>query len=656
MTKLTTITYLFMGLSVAMSCLRADMTPSPNSTTQPLPSVSQPANTNAAPADSASASPVDDKTKQETKSLLPTFDPKTETVAWDGGTWKVENNRLFRSQFVKYLNDPEETDKISTQYSDLLAQIQQLLTPGQTSDTSVDQAWKLLFEAAKFRADSQLCNDIADAVYASWQCKSEQAHLAKANDSIRSEKENIAWNMEQEVSQDDLLKSPAGGSSGTGAAGGDDATRASMENDEMRREIRLKPDQDRLEELEAQSKANSIKLEASELQAKIQFQTMIVQMFFQRRFEHVIIACRFYQAIFGDGDQKLLLGEQIKATLTSSSGIDPTISVISALTHEAIQNVNDGIDAYLFMMKKGELDGATERLQEAYAMGLNLPAVKTLPRSQKELGYEYTQKSNQLLDALDVKDYDRAQKLADELQKMATDFNPTKPIAVIQTAQTISRMHLAKAKAAASQNDEKTLETELAAAADIWPRNPDLEKLSVGIFNQADLQQHTLSDLDSLMAQKNYRQIYEDKAKYIAATATQPDKAKQLGDILEKMEEIELSLVQADRYSKMGDYRGAWECLEVNRRSLPEDTKLNEARLNYATQAAEFVEELNTAAQQEKDGNMGSSLSLYLQAYADYPPSKLAQEGIQKVMGELVPDLKGNVAGQDGKIAGALTK
>jgi hypothetical protein len=346
------------------------------------------------------------------------------------------------------------------------------------------------------------------------------------------------------------------------------------------------------------------------------------------------------------------LGEQIKAMLTSSSGIDPTVSVVSALTHEAIQNVNDGVDAYNFMMSKGELDGATERLQEAYAMGLNLPAIKTLPRSQKELGYEYTQKSNQLLDALDVKDYDGAQKLVDELQKMATDFDPTKPVAIIQTAQTISRMHLAKAKAAASQNDEKTLETELTAAADIWPRNPDLEKLSLGIFNQADLQQHALADLDSLMAQKNYRQIYEDKAKYIAATATEPDKAKQLGDILEKMEEIELSLVQADRYAKIGDYRGAWECLEINRRTLPEDTKLSEARLNYATQAADFVEELNTAAQQEKDGNLGSSLSLYLQAYADYPPSKLAQEGIQKVVSELVPNIKSNGAGQDNQVTG----
>jgi len=646
MKKLTRIVFAFAGWIATASCLQAEIMPSPNSTTQPLPTASQPPNTNAAPADGGPL--VDDKTKSEAKSLLPSIDPKTETVAWDGGTWKVENNRLFRSQFVKYLNDPEETDKASTQYEAILAQIQQLLTPGQATDVNVDQAWKLLFEAAKFRADSQLCNDIADAVYALWQCKSEQAHLAKANDSIRSEQEILAWNMEQSVSQDNLFAAPTGK---------DDASaQASMEDAQLKREIRLKPDQDRLLELEAQSKANSVKLEASELQAKIQFQTMIVQMFFQRRFEHVIISCRFYQAIFGDGDQKLLMGEQIKALLTSSSGIDPTVSVVSSLTHEAIQNVNDGIDAYLFMMKKGELDGATERLQEAYAMGLNLPAVKTLPRSQKELGYEYTQKSNELLDSLDVKDYTRAQNLVDDLQKIATDFNPTKPLAAIQTAQTISRMHLAKAKAAASQNDEKTLETELTAAADIWPRNPDLEKLSLGIFNQADLQQHALSDLDSLMAQKNYRQIFEDKAKYIAATAMQPDKAKQLGEILEKMEEIELSLVQADRYSKIGDYRGAWECLEINRRNLPEDTKLSEARLGYATQAADFVQELNTAAQQEKDGNLGSSLSLYLQAYADYPPSKLAQEGIQKVVGELVPDIKGNGTPQDSKVAGDPVK
>ena len=634
--------FLIQALSFAalgMTSLHADLTPSPNAATQPLPTAAPAPAANGS--DASQAPLVDNQSKAEAKSLIPTFNPKNETVAWDGGIWKIENNRLFRSQFVKFLNDPEETDKASTEYEAVLARIQQLLAPGQAMNANVDQAWKLLFEGAKFRADGRLCNDMADAVYALWQAKSEQVHLATANEAIQKEKKTLLWNMEQSVSQDNLFAAPSGKG---------DAARASMENEQMKREYRLKPDQDRLAELEAQSKLNSVKREASELQAKIQFQTMIVQLFLQRRFEHVVIACRFYQATFGDGDQKLLLGEQAKALLTSSSGIDPTISVISSLTHEAIQSVNDGIDAYLFMMKKGELEGATERLQEAYAMGQNLPAVKTLPRSQKELAYQYTQKSNQLLDALEVKDYDRAQKLVDELQKLATDFNPTKPLAAIQTAQTVSRMHLAKAKAAASQNDAKTLETELTAAAEMWPRNPDLEKLSLGIFNQADLQQHTLSDLDSLIAQKNYRQIFEDKAKYMAATATQPDKAKVLGGILEKMEEIELSLVLAKRYAQVNDYRGAWESLEVNRRNLPEDTKLSEARLNYATQAADFVQMLNRASQQEKEGNLGSSLSLYLQAYSDYPPSKLAQEGIQKVVGEVLPDIKG-LPGADANLA-----
>jgi hypothetical protein len=53
---------------------------------------------------------------------------------------------------------------------------------------------------------------------------------------------------------------------------------------------------------------------------------------------------------------------------------------------------------------------------------------------------------------------------------------------------------------------------------------------------------------------------------------------------------------------------------------------------------------------------LGSSLSLYLQAYNDYPPSKLAQEGIQKVVGELVPDIKGNGPGQDSAVAGDPAK
>jgi hypothetical protein len=560
------------------------------------------------------------------KQILPGFDPRSDTVVWNGGAWKITNNRLIRSQFIKYLNTPAEMDETSLAYGEILAQIQRILTPTVSGRIDLDAAWRLLFEASNLQADNHFCKDIADSVYAVWQTKKEQHHLTLANESIQKKEETLRWNMAMEVEGDSTLFS----SRDSGA------NRAKDEERQIKRGIRLKPYESQLAELELTKKANSLKKETSEVEARMQLQTLIVQLFFQRRFEHVIIACRFYQVLFGDGDQKLLISGQAKALLSGAAGMDPTISVITVLTHESIQNVNNGVSSYLFLMKKGELEAATERLQEAYMLGEHLPAVKKLSRDDKRMGYEYMQKADMLMDSLEVKDYDRARKLVEEMGKLASDFNPTKPLAAIQTATTLSKMHLAKAKAAASQKDSVTLEAELKAAVEIWPRNPELEKVSSNIFNQADLQQQALSVLERLIAEKNYRQIFEDRAKFIAATAMVPERAKELEKILTDMQTLELSLAQANKIAELGDYRGAWECLELVKNTLPNDNKLNENRLNYATRVPGFVSALSTAEEKQKSGDLGASLSWYLKAYAEYPSSQLAAQGIQKVVNELL--------------------
>ena len=45
-------------------------------------------------------------------------------------------------------------------------------------------------------------------------------------------------------------------------------------------------------------------MELSEIQVKVEFQALIVQFFMQRRFQHVLMATRFYRAVFTDGDSE----------------------------------------------------------------------------------------------------------------------------------------------------------------------------------------------------------------------------------------------------------------------------------------------------------------------------------------------------------------
>jgi len=82
----------------------------------------------------------------------------------------------------------------------------------------------------------------------------------------------------------------------------------------------------RLAERLAAVKANQVKRELSELQAKVEFQALMVQFLMQRRFQHVLLSTRFYRALFTDGDTKLNVGKDTKDLFEKSAGMPPTQS------------------------------------------------------------------------------------------------------------------------------------------------------------------------------------------------------------------------------------------------------------------------------------------------------------------------------------------
>jgi hypothetical protein len=68
----------------------------------------------------------------------------------------------------------------------------------------------------------------------------------------------------------------------------------------------------------------------------------------------------------------------------------------------------------------------------------------------------------------------------------------------------------------------------------------------------------------------------------------------------------------------------------------PDDPKLNQARAEFTTQAAEFVRSVRTAQEMERKQQLGSSLAWYLRAQQDYPNSELAQDGIARLSSKIL--------------------
>jgi hypothetical protein len=571
------------------------------------------------------------------KSLLgneaPMFDGGTDVLSWDGKHWNVNNQRLLRARLEKYLNAPEQSDADYKAYQGILIQIREKLNPDGFQPANLDAAWSLLHKASNYAIDANLCDAMADAIYSTWLAKNESDRLNTAADTLEHQRSELEWDAQQAAGDLHVAGYDKPGAKADGAV-----QNAWLQAQKDKRDMTMQPYIQRLAEVNGMMAANKLKREASIMQAKIEFQSLLVQFFMQRRFQHVVIGTRFYRYLFGDGDSALHLSKDTEKMFLQTSGMPPTLGVLDSFSDEAMRDVKEGVDAYLFLLDKKELASATERLAETFALGEYMPDVRNIPRDKKRQALAFSQAENKLLSAIDVKDYAAAEKLTAELQAMATDFDASKPLAAIQTARTVSAMHLAKAKIAAVSGDHATLEAELKAAMEIWPRNPDLAQVSSVIFSQTDVQQQALVDLDRLVSQHNYRQIFDDRVRFIAATALYPDRQETLRKILDQMQQIEGAIIRSTEIEKHGDYAGAWEGVEKAVLQYPDDPKLNQLRAQLTTEAADFVHSIRTAEDLEKKSELGSSLAWYLKSQQAYPSSEFAQEGITRVVKQILPD------------------
>ena len=468
----TVLLFCLLGVSI----VSAQVPDSPFGSSAPPGQAAPAAPAPAAPAPAAPASSAPARTDNNFLGKdAPEFDPGSEVMTWDGKHWNVNNNRLFGARFEKYLNAEAETTATDTQYRQVVQTILTRLSPYQISPASLDEAFRLLPRASSFEEDANLSDALASSVYSVWQARREDARLVQANASLEDERRKVQWNAQM-----------SSGSLGTDTPPGARASKAEQDqwqkDESTRRDMTMTPYLARLAEIKLETTANKAKRELSEVQTKLEFQALIVQFFLQRRFQHVLMATQFYRAIFGEGDTSLKLGGDAKKMFDTTTGMPPTVSVLDSLAREAMRDAREGVEAYKFLLSKNELESATKRLGEAFAVGEYLPELRTLPRDDKRQALAFTQKSNQLISALEVKDYTLAAKLVTGLEETAKDFDNSKPMAAIETAKTVAAMHLAKARNAAVSNDRVTLESRTQGSHRNLAAQPGVERTERGDF------------------------------------------------------------------------------------------------------------------------------------------------------------------------------
>jgi hypothetical protein len=582
---------------------------------------------------------------------LPFMDPSAETVSWNGHSWAVTDNRLLAARFERYLNEPEDNTEDALDYRQTIDSILELVSPHHPGGPDFPAALKLLPRASSFPGDAKLCDSLTQAIYAAVLAKKDVSSTRALSEAMEEEKKRLIsksdWKAAHETdpSLNETKPTGGGGGGGGGANGGRNEpgqSRTPAQNP-GRGTVSLEyvDSVRRIAEIEVMKKANTAKTEIQITQAKIQYQALMLQFFVQRRFEHVVMASRFYHQIWRDGDSKLNIDKksELSKLFSESLGSSPTVSALDALASEAIRDVNQGVEAYNFLAEKSELQSAAKRLSEAYAVGEFMPSIRTLPRDKKRKVLEFVRESYKLIAALDVKDYTTAKELTEKLKKSSGDFDPTKADAAIATYTRVSDMHINAAKLAASQSDNEKAALEIQKAMEVWPQNPKLAEFDK-LVEAGGGMAVAKNDFDRLLNEQNYREIFRRQyeiAPSIAGDAAREDAFKQ---IITNLTRIEGALGKAKEFSKMGQDYAAWEQLAALRKEFPDDPKLGGELERLAPDVADFTKALNKARdfEERKDQQVGSALSWYLKARSIYPRSDMAEAGIQRMLEEILPE------------------
>ncbi|TAE76695.1 MAG: hypothetical protein EAZ65_06565 [Verrucomicrobia bacterium] len=582
---------------------------------------------------------------------LPFFDPSAETVSWNGHTWAATDNRLLAARFERFLNEPEDGSDAAREYRATIDAILEFISPHHEGGPDFAGALKLLPRASSFPGDAKLCDSLTQAIYAAVLAKKDVASTRALSQAMEEEKKRLIsdsdWKAATET--DPSLNQTGGGGKG-GNGGGKQPGQARQPAQNPGRgvsSLAYMNSVKRIAEIEAMKKANTAKNEIQMTQAKVQYQALMLQFFVQRRFEHVVMASRFYHQIWRDGDNKLHIDRksEISKLFTESLGASPTVAALDSLASEAIRDVNQGVEAFSFLAEKNELQSAAKRLSEAYAVGEFMPVIRTLPRDSKRKVLEFVRESYKLIAALDAKDYTVAKELVAKLKASSGDFDATKAEAAIATYTRVSDMHINAAKLAASQNESEKAGVEIQKAMEVWPQNPKLAEFDK-LVEAGGGMAVAKNDFDRLLSEQNYREIFRRQYEIAPSIVGDAGREEAFKQIIANLTRIEGALGKAAEFSKMGQDYAAWEQLAALRKEFPDDPKLGAELERLAPEVADFTKALNKARDFEerqdtrgrRDRQIGSALSWYLKARSIYPRSEMADAGIQRLLEDILPD------------------
>ena len=633
------------------------------------------------------------------------INPEDGTMNWKGHSYSLGQMRVFRGRFERYLSLPPTPDE--TAYRKIIDQIFELLSArnAENAEANMQESWQLLYQAAEYEADGGTSLGVANQVFNTWRIRDERAAQNVAELELerirRKQQSDFVYGMNKDFgttsgalanaallgtlitgdnsspdnSQTGSTDSGSGSSAGTnsgstsisanttngtiragnnGARGGNSTPRpaapatsgATGANTPTPGEQYVHARE--LSETELKIKSIQAQRILSVTEAKLQFQTQLLSLFLQRRFQHCLIAASFYRFIFKGSQQEMEVGKRDIASFMPSSDMTFSVDTLEFLSRAAINDVQDGMKAVRANYDDHHLMGALERLEETFFLGEYVPAVAQFERDKKQQLYAIYRKVDEGRKLLDLRDYDAVIKATNDVGKLTDDFRSAEVIAAVNACQRMSTLALRAAQQMSAAGDFDKAQEMIQKAAQLWPLNPAIKTYTDGLASQADLGSQAALFFDDAYKRADFRRIYERKGELAVALMNDDARGPELKEVIEKMSRIEIYLAQSQELLAQNNAFAAWEQLAAATPLAPDDVVVNQRKSQLAPRVADFVGKVDLATRAETDEKLAASLTHYLAAQDLYPASQLARTGIDRVTGLLLAQLAAEMPGNNG--------
>ena len=538
-----------------------------------------------------------------------------------------------KARFEKFLGMSPVPEKQLTDYAATVQKIEDMLRNRQTFD-----AWKQLFVLAQYPSiDAGVGRELANRIEAVWNAGQTNIQIQQRNKQLAQDVKTASRNadmMSDGVRQKDRENArlmheyqgnkgnqprnnggvPQINQSGLSA----DGPQSPPDPSSLMGKLALTDEYLTSLEGRARIKVNELKAEKLLDQVKKEFSDYVASLYEDGFYTHVVLAADFYRRLFQEGDYPVEMAKQVNSALEKSRDVSSTV------------------DVFEYKMGRSELAAATDRLAEGFIASAYHPALLSLPRDEKQKVANYVAQLDSMRNLVEARDYTGLEELTKEIKTTAKDFDMTKPMALVNAARLEGQLRLGKAKLLAQQGKMEEAMSEFQAAAQAWPSNPDLKDKAGVFFDTQDVKSQSLAEFDRLVAEKNYRAIFDKQVAF--APAIRDDKAREdaFANALTTIKNAEVASEKANTLLVNGDVVGAWECVELAAQTLPDDPKLNKLRADLSGRSAEFVSAISRAKDAEQKRNLGYALTWYVNAQRQYPPSQMANAGIERISKELL--------------------